>query len=52
MPERQHPIPMPHGNPTSIPRDFHRKKGSEEIRTKKGALRTIAKPDDVSPRRS
>lgn len=43
MPERQHPIPMPHRAPSGLPGDFHRKKGSEEQRTKKGALRTIAK---------
>lgn len=43
--EKQHPIPMPHQGPSGLPRDFHRKKGTPETRTKKGSLRTIAKPN-------
>jgi hypothetical protein len=44
--ERMDKIPMPHAKPSSIPKDFHRKKGTKEQRTKTGALRTIAKPND------
>jgi hypothetical protein len=48
--ERQAQIPMPHAQPGSLPKDFHRKKDTKESRSKKGALRTIAEPQKEAPK--
>lgn len=48
--EKQHKIPMPHGNPSSIPKDFHRKKGTKETRSTKGAVRTVAETPKEAPK--
>ncbi len=48
--ERQHKISMPHGSPSSIPKDFHRKKGSKESRSTKGAVRTVAEQPKEAPK--